>query len=512
MKIMKFPLSTLLLVFFLALISCRTVQEFEPSLPRDIPPGIIGETAEEDPLLEEGRLPELDEYVDEAEDFGLIFPEELHADDPPGDYMIDSADEMLDYTAEEDVEPTELPPGEDELLLEDELAVEEELLLEDELAAEEEPLLEDELAAEEPLPLPPPPVTPDPPPQPEPTPPAPPPLPPPPPPPVIVPPAPPPPVVVPPVQPPPEPPLEPPEPPPFLRPAEPEIDPRILQPLEPLTPPPTPPRRELPEIPGEEIVISRVVRLTVGQILEIPFWGTGWVYLGELGGRRGLSYSSRRLDVEAGATIGQTFVFVAETAGTYILRFFRQDFIRDYLLNDHVQVIVGERSEDTGRVGIPARDRVIAQPRWPAERGHTPWGYFEDVPPAALIPVVPERDRDIDPDLAEPWLEAPAIRPPLPPVESPDEFMRRARQEFDAGRIVQAISILDDMSQYHPHWLTDELLWLLGQFFEANSPARDIRQSLEYYRRLVREFPQSVRIPDARRRIAFLERFYFNIR
>jgi hypothetical protein len=36
--------------------------------------------------------------------------------------------------------------------------------------------------------------------------------------------------------------------------------------------------------------------------------------------------------------------------------------------------------------------------------------------------------------------------------------------------------------------------------------------SLDYYRRLVREYPQSRRYNDASRRIAYLERFYINIR
>jgi outer membrane protein assembly factor BamD (BamD/ComL family) len=66
------------------------------------------------------------------------------------------------------------------------------------------------------------------------------------------------------------------------------------------------------------------------------------------------------------------------------------------------------------------------------------------------------------------------------------------------------------MRQHHHD--TDEALWLKGQLLEADSPARDIRQALEYYQRLVREFPQSVRVPEARRRIVFLERFFFNIR
>jgi outer membrane protein assembly factor BamD (BamD/ComL family) len=94
---------------------------------------------------------------------------------------------------------------------------------------------------------------------------------------------------------------------------------------------------------------------------------------------------------------------------------------------------------------------------------------------------------------------------------SPEEYVRQAKQEFDAGRVEQALAILEPMRQRYPSG-TDEAWWLLGQLYEANSPARDIRLSLEYYRRLVNEYPQSNRVDDARRRIAYLERYYFNIR
>jgi outer membrane protein assembly factor BamD (BamD/ComL family) len=93
----------------------------------------------------------------------------------------------------------------------------------------------------------------------------------------------------------------------------------------------------------------------------------------------------------------------------------------------------------------------------------------------------------------------------------PDEYIRRARQEYDAGRIESGLSVLDNFSVDYPSG-TDEALWLYGQLLEANSPSRDIRLALEYYRRMVREFPQSSLVAEAQRRIAYLERYYFNIR
>jgi hypothetical protein len=321
----------------------------------------------------------------------------------------------------------------------------------------------------------------------------------------------------------PPPPVPPPEPPSFLGPAEPLYPPLAREPV-PVVPPPEVPERATQETSEEEIIFSRIVRVTVGQILEIPFRGTGWVYLGELGNRRGINYESRRLDLQPGGRIGQetvegqSFIFSVERAGTYILRFYRQDFIQDYIINDNIQVIAGERDENTWRT---AGDRVIAEPRWPAadaaaapvvvETAERPAAPTQAIPPAAATP--PEASPSVIAPEEMPPVTAPATAPPpvTPPIDSPAEYVRRARAEFDAGRIESALGILDSFRQNYPGG-TDDAWWLYGQLLEANSPSRDIRMSLEYYRRLVNEFPFSDLVEDARSRIAYLERYYFNIR
>jgi tetratricopeptide (TPR) repeat protein len=325
-----------------------------------------------------------------------------------------------------------------------------------------------------------------------------------------------------------------------MRPPEPEPPLREREPVAvPVNPLPNPPARTPPPVlPEEEPVFSRVVRATVGQLVEIPFRGTGWVYLGELASRRGIAYDSRRLDLE-----GQSFVFRAEAPGTYALKFYKQDFIRDYILNDHVQVIVGEAPESAG-IGLfnPPVDwgKVIAEPRWPSPeaaagpaavgaaeppvRVSPPASETEGAPPAAPQPppviaddgVVSELPPQISPPPEPPSQASPPAAAlstdagDLPADTSPDEYIRRAKDEYDAGRIGPALSILNQFRQFYPSG-TDEAWWLYGQFFEANSPNRDIKLALEYYRRLIREFPQSPRVPDALRRIAYLERYYLNI-
>ncbi|MDR0313703.1 MAG: hypothetical protein LBI14_08895 [Treponema sp.] len=336
-----------------------------------------------------------------------------------------------------------------------------------------------------------------------------------------------------------------PQPPVFLRQPEYETPPPVREtPSLPLEPMPELPARTPPAAQEEEVLFSRIVRAAVGQLVEIPFRGTGWVYLGELSSRRGISYESRRLDPE-----GQSFVFRAEAPGTYALKFYRQDFIRDYILNDHVQVIVSDAPDSSG-IGLFSpidRGRVIAEPRWPLIDGYAESAnaqaqtyqpsatQTQAVPPVASqaqaapssvtqTPVSPPVSQTAPvsqalPDIQESLSPASiagsnglaAAETQALPALAPDEYLRQAQREYDAGRIETALSILDRFRLDYPSG-TDEAWWLYGQLLEANGPSRDIRLALEYYRRLVQEFPQSPRAPEAQRRIAYLERYYFNIR
>ncbi|MDR1175893.1 MAG: hypothetical protein LBK83_10545 [Treponema sp.] len=304
-----------------------------------------------------------------------------------------------------------------------------------------------------------------------------------------------------------------------LRPAEEEPPLRIVREepeTEPVPEAPALPREEMSPVPAETAIeYSRIVRATAGQLVEVPFRGTGWVYLGELAGRSGISYDSRRLDPE-----GQSFIFRAEKPGTYGLKFYRQDFIRDYIINDHVQVIVGEPSRGGGPSEALDRGRVVANPRWP-EIDSISTGVKTASPPAEAPPV-----NETVPAAPVPPTPVPAGRQPelsaaeagdgesegagIPLNAEPEQLISRAREEFEAGKTASAIAVLDEFYRRYPPG-TDETWWLYGQFYEANSPARDIKRSVECYRKLVNEYPQSRRYNDAKRRIAYLERYYFNI-
>jgi hypothetical protein len=313
----------------------------------------------------------------------------------------------------------------------------------------------------------------------------------------------------------------------------------------PFTPAPGP-----AESPG---LSSRVVRALAGQTVEVPFRGTGWVYLGEAASKRGIDYAARRLDGE-----GQTFVFRAAETGVYGLKFYRQDFIRDYIINDLVTVIVEEPSpaasvSPSPRSGaVTEQDTVRASPRWPLIAGRTtpeteaapgtgspaPASRPEPAASGAVSQVRPESaatgvaSSKAVPAAPEPVVSGTAVpgAPPaatldttlvgdaqsaetsliLPEDTAAEEYLRRAREEYQGERFLQSAAILDQFLARFPLG-SDEAYWLYAQLCEKQGPSRNIRLALDYYRRLTAGYPQSGHYNDARRRIAYLERYYINI-
>ncbi|MCA1949531.1 MAG: tetratricopeptide repeat protein, partial [Treponema sp.] len=106
---------------------------------------------------------------------------------------------------------------------------------------------------------------------------------------------------------------------------------------------------------------------------------------------------------------------------------------------------------------------------------------------------------------------AAAANPPLESLSQPEEFISRAQSEYKAGKYTDALATLQAFTSKYPAG-SDEAWWLLGQVLEAKGPQRDIKGALSYYKRLLSEYPQSQRYQEAQQRVAYLERFYFDIR
>jgi hypothetical protein len=231
----------------------------------------------------------------------------------------------------------------------------------------------------------------------------------------------------------------------------------------------------------------------------VPFRGAGWVYLGEQESQRGAAYDSRRMDTE-----GQTFLFRITTPGTYRLNFNKQDFVNNMNLNDTVEIIAVENQGGIQQSHTGSQSRVIAEPRWPPTRN--------DLSSIAQIfdnqPEVASTEQEIPVAASSPASTEEAA---LVARAQPADYLTEARSGFTAGKFPQTVSALDRFREDNPA-LTDEAWWLYGQSFESNSEVRDIKAAVDAYRHIVEDFPQSSYYDKARGRIAYLNRFFFNIR
>lgn len=93
----------------------------------------------------------------------------------------------------------------------------------------------------------------------------------------------------------------------------------------------------------------------------------------------------------------------------------------------------------------------------------------------------------------------------------PEELLAAARSALSAGKPADALAALDRYRALMPAG-SDEVWWLYGQVLESPGSTRDVKAALSWYHRLMDEYPQSARYDEARKRTAYLERYYLNIR
>lgn len=299
--------------------------------------------------------------------------------------------------------------------------------------------------------------------------------------------------------------------------------------------PETPPKPALVPSPGSSTRTSpesvqapgRTEEAVRGSPLELPFRGSGWIYLGETGGRDGLRYESRKFDGTQAI-----FLFTAERPGEYQLRFQRQDALTGEPENLIVKVLVRE-PEPGSAAGVPSRPAsgssapaasalgaaVAGQPA-AAAAGAAPTGA---APPGATAPSQPSSAAEGNPPSAAAASAAPpgaAGEPSRPPAAasaprdlpaSPEELLRLAREDLAASRIAGVLEVLDRYMQLFPFG-SDEAHYLYAKAYEQNTPYRDIKKAYANYRKVRDEWPRSPFWRESAERVTYIERHYFDIR
>ena len=101
-------------------------------------------------------------------------------------------------------------------------------------------------------------------------------------------------------------------------------------------------------------------------------------------------------------------------------------------------------------------------------------------------------------------------------IEALDEFRKcrdkrislKIAYELANEKYQEANLLLSEFFEYSTDRI-DEGLFLQGQIYEAESPVKDIKKSIENYEALIKNYPSSEYWNDANKRIKYLRRFYY---
>lgn len=302
------------------------------------------------------------------------------------------------------------------------------------------------------------------------------------------------------------------------------------------------------------VIPSRTVKLQKGQYLDVEYPGNGWIYLGEEEDLKCVTYFGRKLG--KGNTV---FTLRTRNSGTTLLHFYKNDALTGTYIDDYLEVIIEDKiGSSTQRTTAPLYSEVV--PKKPekaaksTENTSVPVKTEEirssNTETASALPLVNKNkenkvsdssnseeikntgktviqttENDVNSD--SPVIQSPASSfeektdnkdsassSKISDIELPqdsDSLLEMAQKSYDTEKYADALfaiqTYLDNSGDR-----SDEALYLQGLIYEAESPYKNIRNAIDCYDTLVKNYPASSLWKKARNRSIYLKRFYVEIR
>lgn len=244
-------------------------------------------------------------------------------------------------------------------------------------------------------------------------------------------------------------------------------------------------------------VPSRSVSVNRNDILEVPYLGNWWVYLGDENGSGALTFSSR--EYKSDKTV---FTMRAAHEGVALLHFYKQDIIGGIMVDDYLEVNVAEAGGPSQKVvldqfvisqlnPVSPETEESEEPSVENEAGST----LEKADAPVVQTTVKETERRIEKADAINYVqvsEEPAV---VGVPAEPGQAAEVDAEENDAGG-TGSETVVE---------MNDEQLFKRAQELEET----DIESALGLYRKLVANYPASPYWNKANNRITYINRFYF---
>ncbi|MBR5645768.1 MAG: outer membrane protein assembly factor BamD [Treponema sp.] len=262
----------------------------------------------------------------------------------------------------------------------------------------------------------------------------------------------------------------------------------------------------------DSAVPSRSVTLKRGELLQVVYPGSGWIYLGSLSEYNNLESRGRK--------VGDTqtiYTLYAKDKGTQLHHFYKTDNLTGNYIDDYLEVTVLD-IKGSITTSVKAPDYTGFVPKQPARPAiaSTKITADEEKPKDDEIEIINANKNEI-PDISqlideqtqnESILEQPAQ---INQEElSADQLLKLTREYISNKDYINANKTVN-LFLTKATDKTDEGLFLKGQILEANSSLKDIKSAIATYEDLVHNYPSSAFWEDAGKRIKYLKRFYIDI-
>lgn len=309
----------------------------------------------------------------------------------------------------------------------------------------------------------------------------------------------------------------------------------------------------------EKAVPSRSVTLGKNQYLDAAYPGTGWIYLGETGGTKNLTFFGRKL----GET-DTSFTLRAKNTGRSLLHFYKNDILTGKYIDDYLEVNITDKNASTQEhVSAPSYADVVpprpssaaaaaagteapvkteekksgspstgaAQTLNTAAPVESPAPAAEEAPVKTVIQTTESAPVNQSLQVSPQTLssgstsadgtgpessqtdaaDASAVLSDQTKNESADNLLKEAQDAYGAKQYEKAQALL---TLFFDKAVTriDEGLYLQGQVLEAKSSIQNIKGAVDSYEILMKNWPDSALWQDARRRDIYLRRMYIDIR
>ena len=319
-----------------------------------------------------------------------------------------------------------------------------------------------------------------------------------------------------------------------------------------------------PEKKDDKPLPSRTVTIDRNRYLDVVYPGTGWIYLGETDGTHNLIFFGRKL----GET-DTSFTLRAVKTGHSLLHFYKNDVLTGKYIDDYLEVNVTDTASDlsdhitapsyadtvpprpaaagteesspentdVSSSAVSSADSVTSSSAAPAETplssaqpsdtaGIQKSSSTEDEAPVKTViqtAASSQSDNMQSPsaDVSAPTSESAASLPSDTSQqytltdeqknESADDLLKDAQSAYDAKEYEKADAFINLFFEKASSRI-DEGLYLQGQILEAKSSVRNIKNAIDSYTILMKNWPESSLWDSARKRVIYLKRMYIDIR